>query len=462
MSISGSPSPIPELGIITKMESVKRRQSTSTPLVTIPVPQPASGLRLNPIQTTTNIYEPRISDFSMLSPPMTPVKRPAIDMPVPKVVFPPSPRSSLEERPAMSWATTVPKIFEGRYTLGKQIGAGAWSTVCVAEEVRDAPQVAPASMASMTPPPSPATPSSSRGALLAIKVPNQRSARPVIAREARVLTFLSASPEAREHIVGFHGQDAVSGSIVLDFVPTTLSRFVADRFRTLQLSTSTMYDPVIGETAWKDLAKRLIGAVAWLHGRGVAHGDIKADNILMRRRLAGAAGAMELDEPSAPSLEYEPVLCDFSSAHIVSDADAGADPSAEPDSSDAITTTYASPDLLASYSSSFRSSAASSSTSAAFRPGPNRTKADVWATAVCLVLAATGTEPYSEARLSIQKVAMARHGDVLGSVRGAGQATRIMKGGYVARTVALGLSVRAEGRVGADEWVGKAEEILRA
>ncbi|KAL9008645.1 MAG: hypothetical protein Q9173_006252, partial [Seirophora scorigena] len=294
----------------------------------------------------------------------------------------------------LSWEITTPLPYlkgyqrQGSATEGyDELGRGAWSTVyCATEGFKVQPSPLP------TPPTSP---TSSPGKavidrLLAIKTVARRDGQKILYQEARVLTYLHSSPEASRFLVPFHGYDQTSQSLVMDAVPLNLdthARSCLEKAR-LNFSTRTMFDPVCGTSVWQSLATQLTSGLAFLHEASCIHGDIKPANVLLQPNGAD------------PAEGYTALYCDFSSSCIL-DGPNGED-SDQSRQLTAVTADFASPELLSSLSNV---SALAT------------TASDIYALAVTLTVAATGSSPYAGASMEMQKLSMIREGRVLDFAR---------------------------------------------
>ncbi|KAI4120011.1 MAG: hypothetical protein LQ345_000270 [Seirophora villosa] len=314
----------------------------------------------------------------------------------------------------LSWEITTPLPYlkgyqrQGSATEGyDELGRGAWSTVyCATEGFKVQPSPLP------TPPTSP---TSSPGKpvidrLLAIKTAARRDGQKILYQEARVLTYLHSSPEASRFLVPFHGYDQASQSLVMDAVPLNLDTYARSCLEEARLnfSTRTMFDPVCGTSVWQSLATQLTNGLAFLHEASCIHGDIKPANVLLRPNGA------DLGEG------FTALYCDFSSSCIL-DGPSGED-SEQSQQLTAVTADFASPELLSSLSNI---SALAT------------TASDIYALAVTLAVAATGSSPYAGASMELHKLGMIREGRVLDFARLGEQGTRVMKGRLVERSPEL-------------------------
>lgn len=359
-------------------------------------------------------------------------------------------RTSIEEERQPATSKRRPRIesteilaFDGSIDLEDEIGRGAWSKVIAASDSRA--QSATSLSDPLSPPASPETlPHAPRA--LVFKVPSHSLALPVLQQEARILSYLSKSSQAKDYVVDFYGFDSSSNALVLSRALETLGVFAKSSLRARQslpkVGTKTnSSDPVIGLKPWLRIALQLARGLAWIHSMGIIHGDIKASNVL----LTGTTS------PSEP-LSCKAVFCDFSSARFF-----GPDEEVVMLPTDAITTFYASPELLRSYSRSF-----TNANDPSLQPVATEAS-DIWALAVTLVSAAVGEDPYAHAGHDMRKLAMAKEGMVLDAAR-MGDWTnemRLRRGGIVERSVRGALAKRVEARLGIQAWVEVLEGLAK-
>ncbi|MCJ1437688.1 hypothetical protein MMC27_007075 [Xylographa pallens] len=321
------------------------------------------------------------------------------------------------------WDETTPKLFSGTLSLHGAYGYGAWSTVRRATETSSAP----ASLGPLTPPNSPprshgSSSSQSPPRIYAVKTPVRPSAHTVLAHEARILTYLHAFPAASTYILPFHGFLSETHSIVLGAIPLTLEEYARSALRSARdnLTTRTMFDPVIGTMQWTSLTKALISGLAFLHSKHCIHGDIKPANILL--------------SPISDT-DFQPLICDFSSSAILPP---GSPPLPTNSANDAITPVFTAPELLEGY-----------------RPGKSASSAtfasDVFALGVTLLVAAIGDAPYYG--MALQRLTMAREGRPLAFARGGEQGSRVMAGRLVDGVLEGSLERDVGSRLTAEEWM---------
>ena len=323
----------------------------------------------------------------------------------------------------------APRPYTAEYHLEKELGYGAWSTVYGA--VQD---IEPSKSSTNLPPTPPTTPTTSvtpsSKKLLAVKKPSSRQAHGILLKEAKILTYIHSHANASSHLIPFHGFDLAQHSIILDAVPLSLETYAKEATRR-PLSTKTMFDPIVGAQEWAGLAEGLISGLAFLHGIGCKHGDIKPANVLLRTESGG---------------QLTPLYCDFSSSHIIS----GTGEKKEVEEVSAVTTEYLSPELLEALSPRNTDRAVANYAS------------DVFALGVTLLFAAIGDSPYAGARLASQKLGMAKEGLPLEFARRGEQASRVMKGRAVEKALKGALAKEARKRVAVADWRDEIREIVKS
>lgn len=333
-----------------------------------------------------------------------------------------------------SWDETTPRPPSKMYQLigsasgFEEYGRGVWSIVYRALECSK-PETPPPAL--LTPPTSPiitSTLSNNVQSILAIKAPSRRDAHKVLDFEARVLTYLHASPAAKNHLVPFHGYDGLAHCILMGPVPLSLESRVKTAAETARadFSTRTMFDPVIGISQWAHLATHLIDGLDFLHSQSCIHGDIKPANILLQP-------SPNPDNPDA----YTPLYADFSSSSVTSSL-------TSPEQVSAITAAYTSPELLLALPNGQAFTTPAS---------------DVYALAVTLIESATGESPYAGARMEVQKLSMCREGKPLEFARNGEQGSRISKNREVSKALE-GAVKGSETRWTVAEWKEEAGKAL--
>ena len=321
------------------------------------------------------------------------------------------------------------QAYSKEYHIVEELGQGAWSNVYSAFEQTE--NLAPSTILPPSPPISPESKSHGRHAnVLAVKVPSERMAYKVLKKEASILTYLHSRSNAVSYLVPFHGFSFSTHTIVMDAVPKSLEMLVKST-SCGELSTKTMFDPVIGAESWASLSKQLIDGLAFLQSVGCIHGDIKPANILVRSDNATG--------------HLTPLYCDFSSARIESPDI----PACETEEITAVTKDYISPELLI------------------LLLGRNGDRAiatfasDVFALAVTLLAAAIGGSPYASVQMEIQKLSMAKEGVPIEFARQGANGSRVMKGRAVAKILGPAVEKVAEERISVEAWKEVAKEVLQ-
>lgn len=364
-----------------------------------------------------------------------------------------------QPRPEFS-ITLQPRMLRGTVELQKngsagfmEYGTGAWSVVYQAfYRPEPRPLAVGSTLGLPSPPESPVVPSSClHGAApqaVAVKAPlrsHLEDALSVVRKEARILTYIQPlalddpTRPRHEHVVTFLGFEPSISALVLEAVPLTLHEWCHTRARMAQenFSTRTMHDPVVGTEQWLQLARQLIAGLQHLRRLNVVHGDIKPANILLRGRGPSSSHRDDLDDTVAG---FDPVYCDFSSAHVVQDGVA-------PELVTAVTTTYTAPELLKAF---YRRTGVST---AASRPIATY-DSDVFALGVTLLMPAVGGDVYGEVNSSMQKLVMAQEGQPLEVARRGSQAGRVIRGRLVDRIVRDAVARDPDARVKVDAWKG--------
>lgn len=327
----------------------------------------------------------------------------------------------------------VPRPYLKTYQIrDEELGHGAWSTVYSATEIEKVPPRTGSVVAGMMPPSPPGTPEgpsrrSSQNPVLAVKVLSRRDGRSILEKEARILSYLHSYPGSQEYLVPFHGFDERNCSIILSAVPLSLENH-AKQAGQARTSTATMYDPVTGAPEWADLATGLLDGLAFLQRKGCIHGDIKPANILLRPDNNNIINARR---------GLTPLYCDFSSSHILSHAE-----ETVVEEVNAVTTEYTAPELLHALQHRGDGGVRAVATVAS----------DVYALGVTLLFAATGENPYSVARLELQKAVMAREGKPLAYARCGAQTTKVMKGRAVDEALDGAVTKDPRDRMDVADW----------
>ncbi|KAJ5692520.1 hypothetical protein N7462_001943 [Penicillium macrosclerotiorum] len=375
------------------------------------------------------------TSMSSLTPPVTPIAKDAND---PERSIPSPLEDTVSETSASLLnyrAIDTPlrftddlEICHGQDGRPVEFGRGAWSIVYKAQSA-----ASPAGPI-YTPPSSPIIPSR----VFAVKAPLRRDAHQILQAEALTLTRLNLTPGFENHVVPFYGLHSDSKALVMSPIPLALSTYIedqADLMRRGQSTTLTMFDPVQGVDSWRDMARKLISSLAWLHNTaGIIHGDIKPHNILLRCIPA------EESSTEASAFPYEPLLADFSSAFdIPSDSMAKPDPSRT--SMSAFTPPFTAPELL-SLASLKSGDVAPTSAS------------DVFSLAATLTAAATGDLLLYPGSSSMQRLAMARDGhQILEFTRAGLNGCRVPRKGGVEKLILPAVAKDPTRRISTQDWL---------
>lgn len=370
-----------------------------------------------------------------LTPPVTPVAKDGAKsngaIPTPPLDAPPEQTASLVKQnifAPLHFSDDL-EICHDDKDRAIEFGRGAWSIVYKALST-------PRTTGPVhTPPSSPIA--SSR--VYAVKAPLRRDARPVLKAEALILTRLNLIPGHERHIVPFHGLHSDSDALVMSAVPLALCTFIEDKadLARKQPSTATMFDPVQGVDSWRDLARKLISGLAWLHQTaGLVHGDIKPHNLLLR-----PVATEEVSADESHAFPYEPLLADFSSS-VDFPSDASLDVDSSRSSMSAFTPPFTAPELLASL------------TSGDVTPTP---ASDIFSLAATLLAAATGDLLLYPGSSNMQRLAMAREGHrILEFTRSGNNGCRAPRNGFVEKLILPAVAKDPLQRIDVGEWVALA------
>lgn len=195
----------------------------------------------------------------------------------------------------------------------RPIGTGVWSDVYLA-----APSVPkPAENAFLLPPSAtkspPVSPIKSNDSaigldtfppvpsLYAIKAPASTSSRKVLKEEGKVLSYLSQFPNAKEHVVEFHGQDTRNDALVLKAMDGTLEDWIKKNLNSLSNEQRAAKLAAV----FPRIALSLIDSLIWMQDKNCVHADIKPANVLTADASA--------DSASIPKTVYS----DFSSTILI-------------------------------------------------------------------------------------------------------------------------------------------------
>ncbi|KAF2634186.1 kinase-like protein, partial [Massarina eburnea CBS 473.64] len=258
----------------------------------------------------------------------------------------------------------------------KLLGSGVWSDVYHATPALPNPSSRPGPVTEASPPVTPHSRSSSTSTTAslpaiprayAIKTPSSAAAHKVLREEARILSYLSRMPGNEKHMVPFYGQDPRTDALVLKCMDNTLDSW-------LTTTLNPLPEPVRATTlaqTFPALAKQLLDALSWLSRHGVVHADIKPANML----LVSDPGS------SVPDL----VLTDFSSAILTL-------PTSSSSSSSSSSSTASSPNKTQGGGTwDFLSPHFFHTATRNAAPTPS---ADLWATAMTLLVLVLGASPY--------------------------------------------------------------------
>ncbi|KAJ5668125.1 uncharacterized protein N7477_006695 [Penicillium maclennaniae] len=311
-----------------------------------------------------------------------------------------------------------------------EFGRGVLSIVYKATSTPPAPPIG-----TDTPPTSPAF--SSR--VLAAKTPLRRDARAALQAEALTLTRLNRIPGHDDHVIAFFGVEAATEALVMAAIPLELSTYVENQadLRQKNISTATMFEPVMGMDSFFDLAHKLIAGLAWLHNEaGLIHGDVKPLNILLRPVVSDDCADADATLDAFP---YHPLYADFSSAlDIPSDQE---DINSKITDMYAVTVPFTAPELLKSLTSG----------NIALSPA-----SDVFSLAATLIACATGDMLlYPGDRRRRQLMACDGH-QILDFTRNGANGARVPCNGPVEKLVKPAVVKDPLQRITAQDWVALA------
>ncbi|KAJ5299527.1 hypothetical protein N7476_011084 [Penicillium atrosanguineum] len=380
-----------------------------------------------PMQLSLNTGGDELSLRAHLTPPVTPIGKP-------------SGHDSLDQLEGGADASIVKqtitkplrfiddlKICRDADDIPIEFGRGVLSIVYKATSAPPAPPIG-----ADTPPTSPAF--SSR--VLAAKIPLRRDARAALQAEALTLTRLNRTPGHDDHVIKFFGVEAATEALVMAAVPLDLSTYVEDQadLRKKNFSTATMFEPVMGMDSFSDLARKLIGGLAWLHNEaGLVHGDVKPLNILLRPIASDDCAHADADTGAFP---YYPLYADFSSAlDIPSDQE---DINSKITDMYAVTVPFTAPEILKSLISG----------NVALSPA-----SDVFSLAATLIACATGDMLlYPGDRRRRQLMACDGH-QILEFTRNGANGARVSRNGLVEKLVKPAVVKDPSQRISAQDWV---------
>ena len=320
------------------------------------------------------------------------------------------------------------------------LGSGLWSTVYLVTESHGTSKP----NTDLTPPTTPQRLSFDLAVanpkLYAAKVPSRGDARDVLSAEGSILSYLMADPTSQTYIVRFHGLDERNGALIMDAIPQTLEGLMESLEK---LDENSRKEEMM--RVFPSLSRRLIEGLAWLHSKGIIHGDIKPSNILIGRQSSGSRIATSDGDSNESSVrEMNPLYCDFSASIRTEGGGANADdPGVGPPVANTAggTWEFMAPELLVVGS-----------------PNPTQSS-DVYALAITLLTFLLGASPF--AAVSDNRF-MLRH-----AIK-AGDPLRFANDGELKRVRRLtgweewlrpALAKNAEARPTAEEWLARLRNL---
>ncbi|KAK6526377.1 hypothetical protein TWF694_004974 [Orbilia ellipsospora] len=280
--------------------------------------------------------------------------------------------------------------------------------------------------------------------VIAVKQPLNNFSIPALKREALILSSLQRkidSSKSYQSIVPFYGFEDSTNSILLTALPGDNLEQFTTRCRISQphdASFNSRKLPVVGITQWLFISSRLISAFAFLKSNGIIHGDVKPQNILIKKW--DNQEAYDWISPDEAATLIEPVVSDFSSAYLL---DSTGQISDDEEAINAVTTIYCAPELLAAFltppttpTKQYTNIAATSSGNVTLAP-PKKTEprplptfsSDQYGLCMTLLQTAIGSHPYSAAKMDIQRNMWVRQGDPMGFARADEKGWRCRVGG---------------------------------
>lgn len=282
------------------------------------------------------------------------------------------------------------------------------------------------------------------GSLLAVKKPSNDADKSAVYTEARILSRLAAAQElendgdddSREkHVVRFFGYVPKDNALVMEAVSLRLDQHV----RTITSTPTAQREPVIGTQHWLQLALDLVSGLNWLHQKGgIAHSDIKPENILLQPREQQHNESNAGDDKPA-TFPYRALYTDFGSSYdLLGDMPISTEASTASFGPTVGTPSFTAPELLSLQ-----------------RPSEQRhptPESDVFSLAVTLVVPVTGdTKIYHVSSLA-GLYHMAQNGSmVLDNVRNV-HAMRLPVGGVVTKLLKNAVHQKPERRISGMQW----------